>query len=145
MLTCPCCIPGHSLCTICTSQPLSHSDKNCSRFCRVPSENKQSDTFIISTHPAVPSLNCSIRSGLSQQTVQRDRDRAGARRNKRFHTRLLLSAENTVTSENRHGSSAQKCFNGYGKTGAPEHRAWQRWARAALVVKKVGGMPPEAL
>ena len=32
-----------------------------------------------------------------------------------------------------------------GKTGATEHRAWQRWVRAALVVKKVGGMPPEAL
>ena len=48
-------------------------------------------------------------------------------------------------SENAHGSSAQKCFNGDGNSGAAEYKAWKRWARAALVVKKVGGMPPEAL
>ena len=48
-------------------------------------------------------------------------------------------------SENGHGRSAQKRFNGDGNSGAAECEVWERWARAALVVKKVGGMPPEAL
>ena len=48
-------------------------------------------------------------------------------------------------SENGHGSSAQKRFNGDGNSGAAEYKVWKRWARAALVVKKVGRMPPEAL
>ena len=39
-------------------------------------------------------------------------------------------------SENRYGGSAQKRFKG---------EVWKRWACAPLVVKKVGGMPPEAL
>ena len=48
-------------------------------------------------------------------------------------------------SENGHGSSAQKSFNGNGNSGAAEYKVWTRWARAALVVKKVCGMSPEAL
>ena len=63
LLTCPfLCISGHSLCTTRTSWPLSHSDRNSSRFCSAPSENRQSDTLIISTHPVVPSLHCRIRT-----------------------------------------------------------------------------------
>ena len=38
MLTCPLCTPGHSLCTMYTSEPRSHSDRNCTRFCRLPSD-----------------------------------------------------------------------------------------------------------
>ena len=38
------------------------TERNCSRFCSVPSENRQGDTFIISTHPVVPSLHCCIRN-----------------------------------------------------------------------------------
>ena len=48
-------------------------------------------------------------------------------------------------SENEHGSSAQKRFSGDGNSGAAEYKVWKRWARAAFVVKKVGGMLPEAL
>ena len=39
--------------------------------------------------------------------------------------------------ENGHGSSAQKRFNDDGNSGAAEHKVWKRWARAALVVKKL--------
>ena len=55
----------------------------------------------------------------------------------------MLQAENTVMSENGHGGSAQKRFIGDGNSGAAWNKAWKRWARAALVVKTVGGMPPE--
>ena len=47
-------------------------------------------------------------------------------------------------SENGHGGAAQKRFNGDGTSGAAECKVRKRWARAALVVKKVGGMPPDA-
>ena len=46
-------------------------------------------------------------------------------------------------SENGHGGSAPQRFNGDGNSGAAEHKVWKRWARAAHVVGKVGGMPPE--
>ena len=36
-------------------------------------------------------------------------------------------------------------INGDGNSGAAEYKVCKRWARAALVVKKVGGMPPEGL
>ena len=48
-------------------------------------------------------------------------------------------------SENGHWCSVQKRFSGDGNSGAAEYKVWKRWARAALVVKKVGGLPPEAL
>ena len=49
-------------------------------------------------------------------------------------------------SENAHGGSAQKKrFSSDGGSGAAEYKVRKRWARAALVVKKVGGMPPGAL
>ena len=48
-------------------------------------------------------------------------------------------------SENGQGSFAQKLLSGDGSSGAAEYKEWKRWARAALVVKKVGGLPPEAL
>ena len=47
-----------------------------------------------------------------------------------------------ATSEKGHGGSAQKRFSGDCNSGAAEYnRVWKRWARAAIVVKKVGGMP----
>ena len=58
---------------------------------------------------------------------------------------MLLLAENPILADNGHGSSAQKRFSGDGNSGAAEYKVWQRWARAALVVKKVGGMFPWAL
>ena len=48
-------------------------------------------------------------------------------------------------SENGQGSSAQKRFREHGNSGAAEYKVWKRWARAALVGKKVGGMLPDAL
>ena len=48
-------------------------------------------------------------------------------------------------SENGHGCSAQKRFSGDGDSGAAVYKVWKRWARAALVVKKVGEMPPEGV
>ena len=36
-------------------------------------------------------------------------------------------------------------FNGDGNSGTAEYKVWKRWTRAAPVVKKVGGMRPEAL
>ena len=39
----------------------------------------------------------------------------------------------------------KKRFNGDGNSGAGEYKVWKRWARAALEVKKVSGMPPKAL
>ena len=48
-------------------------------------------------------------------------------------------------SDDGHGGSAEKRFNGDGNSGAAAYKVWERWARAALVVMKVGGMPPEAL
>ena len=47
-------------------------------------------------------------------------------------------------SESGRGGSAQTRFSGDGNSGA-EYKAWKRWARAAHVVNKVGGTPPEAL
>ena len=43
------------------------------------------------------------------------------------------------------GSSAQKRFSGDGNSGGAEYKVLKRWACAALVVKKVGGMSPDAL
>ena len=36
---------------------------------------------------------------------------------------------------------SKKRFSGDGNSGAAEYKVWKRWERAALVVKKVGGMP----
>ena len=58
---------------------------------------------------------------------------------------MLLKAENPIASENGPGSSPQKRLSGDGNSGAAEYKVLTRWARAGLVVKKVGGMLPEAL
>ena len=47
-------------------------------------------------------------------------------------------------SENGHGGSAQKRFSGDGNSRAAEYKEWKRQARAALVFKRVGRIPPEA-
>ena len=48
-------------------------------------------------------------------------------------------------SENGHGGASQKRSSGDDNNGAADHKVWQRLARAALVVKKSGGMNPDPL
>ena len=80
VLTCPLCIPGHSVCTMHTSWTLSHSERNCSRFCSDPFEKPENDTFIISTHPFVPSSHYHIRTMIiSIMRLRRGKNNGGGK------------------------------------------------------------------
>ena len=113
--------------------------------CSVPSKNRQSDTSVVSAHPVDPPFHCRYPQWFEPTDCVKDRDSAEARRTGHVETGVLLLAESPSMSENGQGNSVQKRFNGDGNSGTPEYKVWKRWARAALVVKKVGGMRHEAL